>query len=144
MLRSTERGRDGEGGSGHSHRATELLLAWGAGTQRRFELLMPLVHDELRRLARRYMGRERPGPHAADDGARQRGLPAPGRPQPMRWQDRAHFFAMAARLMRRILVDTARRRVIRSAAAAPRRSRSTRRWSSRDRAATTSSRWTTR
>jgi DNA-directed RNA polymerase specialized sigma24 family protein len=49
------------GGASHSHRATELLRAWGAGDAAAFEQLIPLVHAELRRLARRYMGHERPG-----------------------------------------------------------------------------------
>ena len=97
-----------KGGSGHSHRATELLQAWGAGDAAAFELLIPLVHAELRRLARRYMGHERPGhtlqPTALVNEAYLRLVDL----QKMRWQDRAHFLAMAARLMRRILVDNAR------------------------------------
>ena len=73
---------------------------------------MPLVHSELRRLARRYMGRERPGhtlqATALVNEAYLR-LVAVNR---VRWQNRAHFFAMAARVMRRILVDSARARGI--------------------------------
>ena len=96
------------GGSSHSHRATELLQAWGAGDAAAFELLIPLVHAELRRLARRYMGHERPGhtlqPTALVNEAYLRLVDL----QKMRWQDRAHFLSMAARLMRRILVDNAR------------------------------------
>ena len=95
-------------GSSHSHRATELLQAWGAGDAAAFELLIPLVHAELRRLARRYMGHERSGhtlqPTALVNEAYLRLVDL----QRMRWQDRAHFLAMAARLMRRILVDNAR------------------------------------
>jgi RNA polymerase sigma-70 factor (ECF subfamily) len=71
---------------------------------------VPLVHSELRRLARRYMGRERPGhtlqATALVNEAYLR-LVAVNR---VRWQNRAHFFAMAARVMRRILVDSARAR----------------------------------
>ena len=71
---------------------------------------MPLVHSELRRLARRYMGRERPGhtlqPTALVNEAYMR-LVAVNQVQ---WQNRAHFFAIAARTMRRILVDSARAR----------------------------------
>ena len=91
-----------------THRATGLLRAWGAGDAAALEQLIPLVHDELRRLARRYMGRERVGntlqPTALVNEAYLRLVDL----RQMRWQDRAHFLAMAARLMRRILVDAAR------------------------------------
>jgi RNA polymerase sigma factor (TIGR02999 family) len=94
--------------SGDSHQATRLLQAWGAGDSAALEQLIPLVHAELRRLARRYMGRERAGhtlqPTALVNEAYLRLVDL----RHMRWQDRAHFFAMAARLMRRILVDGAR------------------------------------
>jgi RNA polymerase sigma factor (TIGR02999 family) len=86
------------------------LLAWGQGDVGAFDRLVPLVHSELRRLARRYMGRERPGhtlqATALVNEAYLR-LVAVNR---VRWQNRAHFFAMAARMMRRILVDAARAR----------------------------------
>jgi RNA polymerase sigma factor (TIGR02999 family) len=86
------------------------LLAWGQGDVGAFDRLVPLVHGELRRLARRYMGRERPGhtlqATALVNEAYLR-LVAVNR---VRWQNRAHFFAMAARMMRRILVDAARAR----------------------------------
>lgn len=89
---------------------TELLLAWGRGDESAFERLMPLVHDELRRLAHREMARERPGhtlqTTALVNEAYLRLIDA----SRVRWQDRAHFFAMSARLMRRILVDHARAR----------------------------------
>jgi RNA polymerase sigma factor (TIGR02999 family) len=87
---------------------TGLLRAWGDGDQAALQELIPLVHDELRRLARRYMGRERAGqtlqPTALVNEAYMRlaGL------REMRWHDRTHFLAMAARLMRRVLVDIAR------------------------------------
>lgn len=96
--------------SGDSHRATGLLQAWGGGDAAALEQLIPLVHAELRRLARRHMARERPGhtlqPTALVNEAYLRLVDL----RQMRWQDRNHFFAMAARLMRRILVDTARSR----------------------------------
>ena len=133
-----------KGGSGHSHRATELLQAWGAGDAAAFELLIPLVHAELRRLARRYMGHERPGhtlqPTALVNEAYLRLVDL----QKMRWQDRAHFLAMAARLCGASWSTTRARRAIASGVAARGRSRSTKRWSSPTRAATTSSPWTTR
>lgn len=89
---------------------TELLLAWGRGEAHAFDRLVPLVHDELRRLAKRYMARERPDhtlqATALVNEAYMRLIDL----NQIRWQDRAHFFAMAARVMRRILVDFARAR----------------------------------
>ena len=94
--------------SGDAHRATGLLRAWGAGDAAALEQLIPLVHDELRRLARRFMAGERAGhtlqPTALVNEAYLRLVDL----RQMQWQDRAHFLAMAARLMRRILVDAAR------------------------------------
>ena len=91
-------------------RATGLLRAWGAGDPAALEQLIPLVHDELRQLARRYMGRERAGhtlqPTALVNEAYLRLVDY----RRMRWENRAHFFAVSAQLMRRILVDHARRR----------------------------------
>jgi len=87
---------------------TGLLVAWGQGDSAALDRLIPLVHDELRRMARRYMGRERPGhslqPTALVNEAYLRLVDL----QRVRWQDRAHFFAMSARLMRRVLIDVAR------------------------------------
>ena len=89
---------------------TALLLAWGRGDQAAFDELVPLVHDELRRIARRHMGGER-GEHtlqasALVNEAYMRLLDV----KRIQWQNRAHFFAMAARVMRRILVESARAR----------------------------------
>jgi len=89
---------------------TALLLAWGRGDQAALNELIPLVHQELRRLAHRHMGGER-GRHtlqtsALVDEAYLRLLDC----RQVRWQDRAHFFAVSANLMRRILVDYARLR----------------------------------
>jgi RNA polymerase sigma factor (TIGR02999 family) len=93
-----------------THEVTKLLLAWGDGDQSALDELMPLVYDELRRLARRYMRRERPGnllqTTALVNEAYLRLVDA----AQVRWQSRAHFFGIAARLMRRVLVDDARRR----------------------------------
>jgi len=87
-----------------------LLRAWGGGDQAAFEALLPLVHDELRRIARRHMRKERQGhtlqPTALVNEAYLRLIEV----KRMRWQNRAHFFAMAARIMRRILVNAARAR----------------------------------
>ena len=88
---------------------TELLLAWGRGDAAAFNRLVPLVHDELRQLARRYMRRERADhtlqPTALVNEAYLRMIAV----HRVDWQNRAHFFAIAARLMRQILVDSARR-----------------------------------
>ena len=93
-----------------SRNPTELLLAWSAGDQEAFDLLVPLVHDELRRLARGYMARERPDHTLQASGLVNEAYMRLIELKQMRWQNRAHFFAMAARLMRRILVDFARSR----------------------------------
>jgi len=90
--------------------ATALLQAWSQGDKAAFELLVPLVHEELRRLARRHIRRERPGhtlqATALVNEAYLRLIDL----NRMEWQNRAHFFGMAARIMRRILVDSARAR----------------------------------
>src|SRR5688572_18210010 len=89
---------------------TELLVAWGRGDQSAFDTLAPLVHQELHRLAARHMAGERPGhmlqATALVNEAYLRLVDWKG----VRWQNRAHFFAMAAQIMRRILVDMARAR----------------------------------
>jgi len=86
-----------------------LLRAWSGGDQGALERLTPIVYDELHRLARRYMKGERPGHSlqatALVNEAYQRLVDY----KRMRWQNRAHFFAVSAQLMRRILVDHARR-----------------------------------
>ena len=96
--------------SDHPHRPTELLLAWGRGDAQAFAQLVPLVHQELRRLARRQMAHERPD-HTLQASAlvNEAYLRLIDLKQ-MQWQNRAHFFAMSARVMRRILVDFARAR----------------------------------
>src|SRR5215213_6035860 len=89
---------------------TQLLLEWGKGDQAAFERLAPLVFDELRRVARRFMGHERVGhtlqATALVNEAYMRLIDV----NKVQWQNRAHFFAMSARMMRRILVDSARAR----------------------------------
>jgi RNA polymerase sigma-70 factor (ECF subfamily) len=89
---------------------TELLLAWGQGDESAFERLVVMVHAELRRLARRQMAGERPG-HTLQTTAlvNEAYLRLIDLSQ-VRWQDRAHFLGMSARVMRRILVDHARAR----------------------------------
>ena len=89
---------------------TALLVAWGGGDDAALEQLMPLVHTELRRLARREMSRERPGHTLQTTALVNEAYIRLIDLSRVRWQDRAHFFAMSARLMRRILVDHARAR----------------------------------
>ena len=93
-----------------THDVTELLEAWGGGDEAALERLVPLVHAELHRLARRYMGRERDG-HTLQTSA----LVNEAYARLIKWKDarfenRAHFFGVSAQLMRRILVDFARAR----------------------------------
>lgn len=89
---------------------TKLLHAWGQGKESALNELLPIVHQELRRLARRYMFGERQG-HTLQTTAlvNEAYLRLLGS-QKVNWQNRAHFFAISAQLMRRILVDSARSR----------------------------------
>ena len=93
-----------------THEVTGLLLAWSAGDQTALDRLVPLVYDELRRLARSYMRQERAGhtlqTTALIHEAYLRLIDA----SEVRLENRTHFFAVAARLMRQILVDFARTR----------------------------------
>ena len=89
---------------------TELLLAWSEGDQSALDALIPLVHKELHRLARRYMNRERVGHTLQTTALVNEAYLKLVNMQNVRWQNRAHFFAVAARLMRHILVDFARAR----------------------------------
>src|SRR5919205_337357 len=88
---------------------TDLLVAWSNGDKLAYDRLVPLVYDELHRLAHRYMSGERPGhtlqTTALVDEAYLRLVN-----QKVHWQNRSHFFAIASEVMRRILVDYARRR----------------------------------
>jgi RNA polymerase sigma-70 factor (ECF subfamily) len=92
-------------------RVTELLLKWGQGDEGALERLIPLVHHELHKIARRCMADERAGHSfqatALVNEAYLRLVDA----NDVAWHDRAHFLAVAARMMRRILVDHARTRV---------------------------------
>ena len=87
---------------------TRLLKAWGRGDASALDRLTPLVYEELRRLARNYLRKEQRGhslqPTALVNEAFIRLVDA----RTIDWQDRAHFFAVSARMMRRVLVDAAR------------------------------------
>ena len=87
---------------------TELLTSWCAGDESALAQLTPLVHDELHRLARRQMRNERAGHTLQTTAVVNEAYLKLVDLARVRWQDRAHFFAMAARLMRHILVDYAR------------------------------------
>ena len=92
------------------HQVTKLLKEWSEGDESALEQLLPLVHDELHRLAHQHIRREGPG-HILQTSAliNEAYLRLVDQPQ-IRWENRAHFFGIAARLMRRILVDDARKR----------------------------------
>jgi RNA polymerase sigma factor (TIGR02999 family) len=90
-----------------SNDVTQMLLEWRSGNQEALDRLMPLVYDELRRLANRYMRSERPE-HTLQATALVNEAYLRLVDMKVSWQDRAHFFAVAARLMRRLLVDHAR------------------------------------
>ena len=89
---------------------TALLLAWNEGDPDALDALLPLVYEELRRLAARYMKSERTGHALQATALVHEAYLRLIEVQHVKWQNRAHFFAMAARLMRRILVDAARSR----------------------------------
>jgi RNA polymerase sigma-70 factor (ECF subfamily) len=89
---------------------TALLQAWGQGEAEALERLAPLVYDELRRRARQFMARERFGDHTLQATALVNEAYLRLVDVKVSWQDRAHFFALSAQMMRRILVDAARAR----------------------------------
>jgi RNA polymerase sigma-70 factor (ECF subfamily) len=88
---------------------SELLRAWSDGDQRALERLTPIVYEELHRLAGRYMKRERPGHSLQTTALVNEAYMRLVDYKRMQWQNRAHFFAVSAQLMRRILVEHARR-----------------------------------
>lgn len=104
-------GRDGSAGTVRSD-VSALLRAWSDGDHRALDALTPIVYTELRRLAHRYMRRER-----SDHGLQTTALVNEAYIRlvdykRMQWQNRAHFFAVSAQVMRRILVERARRQNI--------------------------------
>ena len=90
------------------HEISELLVAWSDGDQSALERLMPLVYDELHRLAHRYMKGERHGHTLQTSALVNEAYLRLVNWRDVRWQNRAHFFAASAQMMRRILVDFAR------------------------------------
>jgi RNA polymerase sigma factor (TIGR02999 family) len=92
-----------------THEVTRLLESWRGGDEAALGELVPIVHDELRRIARRALRREAGRPLQTTELVNEAFLRLVGR-QDAEWQGRAHFLAVAARVMRHLLVDMARRR----------------------------------
>ncbi len=111
MLISGRSAQRGFGMQTHSPKEiTRLLVAWGEGDESALEDLTPLVYEELHRLAHRYMGRELAGHTLQTTALVNEAYVRLIDWRNVRWQSRAHFFAVSAQLMRRILVDFARSR----------------------------------
>lgn len=87
---------------------TQLLVAWREGDQNALDDLLPLVYDELRRIARRYLSREVPGHTLQATALVNEAYLRLANQQKLDWQNRAHFFAVSSRVMRHLLVDHAR------------------------------------
>ena len=96
--------------SPHATDATRLLHAWRSGDEAALEKLTPIVYQDLRRLARRYMAGERAGHTLQTSALINEAYLRLIDYRQIQWQDRIHFLAVSAQLMRRILVDHARRR----------------------------------
>jgi RNA polymerase sigma factor (TIGR02999 family) len=93
-----------------AHEVTQLLRAWNEGEQSALEKLMPVVYDELHRMAQGYMAHEGPGHTLEATALVNEACLRLVDSAPTSWQNRAHFFAVCAQAMRRILVDWARSR----------------------------------
>jgi hypothetical protein len=109
----TKRGRMGsldEAASASTHEVSRLLRAWGLGDDSALERLMPLVYNELHRLAHRYMAGEQPGQTLQTTALVHEVYLRLVDANDIDWQNRAHFYGLCARLMRRILIDFARSR----------------------------------
>lgn len=92
-----------------SNEVTELLIKWSKGDKAALDEVMPVIHSELRRMARRYMARERSGHTLQTTALINEAYLRLVDQQGVEWQDRAHFFAVSAQVMRHILVDHARK-----------------------------------
>jgi RNA polymerase sigma factor (TIGR02999 family) len=93
-----------------SAEVTKLLLAWGAGDEKALQELLPVVYAELHQQAKRYMAREHPGHTLQASALVNEAYLKLVDNRRVQWQNRAQFFGVSAQLMRRILVDAARRR----------------------------------
>jgi RNA polymerase sigma factor (TIGR02999 family) len=96
--------------NGSRAHVTELLIAWGSGDRAALDELVPVIHEELRRLARQQMRGERDNHTLQTTALVNEAFLRLVDLRRIQWQDRAHFLALSARLMRRILVDHARSR----------------------------------
>ena|ERR1700674_5823976 len=92
-------------------KVTRLLLEWSNGNQQALEEMLPLIYDELRHLAHNFLYRERPGHTLQTTALVHEAYLKLIDQRDARWQNRAHFFAIAAQAMRRILIDSARKHV---------------------------------
>jgi RNA polymerase sigma-70 factor (ECF subfamily) len=99
-----------EAASASTQEITCLLQAWGSGDQSALERLAPLVYDQLHRLAHSYMSREQPGQTLQTTALVHEVYLKLVDVENVDWQNRAHFYGLCARLMRRILIDFARSR----------------------------------
>jgi RNA polymerase sigma factor (TIGR02999 family) len=95
--------------SADSENVTQLLQDWSQGNQRALEELLPLIYNELRQLAHNFLYRERPGHTLQTTALVHEAYLKLIDQKDSRWQNRSHFFAIAAQAMRRILIDSARR-----------------------------------
>src|ERR1035441_2972068 len=101
--------RAAQPGESAAEDVSTLLRAWSGGDQKALERLTPIVYEELHRLARRYMKGERPGHSLQTTALVNEAYTRLVDYRRMQWQNRAHFFAVSAQLIRRILVEHARR-----------------------------------
>jgi RNA polymerase sigma-70 factor (ECF subfamily) len=108
-MRKSTRRNDDEAKTPSSGEVSGLLRAWGDGDRDALDRLTPIVYGELRRLARGYMKGERPGHSLQTTALVNEAYMRLVDYKSMQWQNRAHFFAVSAQLMRRILVEHARR-----------------------------------
>ncbi len=92
-----------------SENVTQLLQDWSAGNERALEELLPLIYNELRQLAHNFLYRERPGHTLQTTALVHEAYLKLIDQKDARWQNRSHFFAIAAQALRRILIDSARR-----------------------------------
>jgi RNA polymerase sigma factor (TIGR02999 family) len=96
-------------GTPDQHEITQLLAEWSDGDQSALDELYPLVYDELHRLARRYMSREKKGHTLQTTALINEAYVRLVDQKNVHWANRSHFFAISAQIMRRILIDHARR-----------------------------------
>ena len=97
--------------AGEAGRVTDLLVAWGAGDRAALDALLPIVYEELRRQASRALRREQPGHSLQATALVHEAYFRLVEQDRVLWRNRAHFFGVAAQLIRRILIDHARQRL---------------------------------